>query len=306
MTDASAPATNLEDGTHSVLPMPATKRISRVSAFATLFILTLRQHLHGRRWMVLLLLFFLPPGMALLIRAAPAPVPSVFLEFLLSWMLIPQALLPLIALLYASGIVQDEQEEQTITYLLVRPIPKWMLYILKMLAAWATTVVLVTVLTVLTYVAVYANSGISLTDVLNRCFRGIEIHSLAVMAYCSLFGLISLLTKRSLVVGVLYIAVIEGLLANLPLSLRMGTVIYYSRLIAYRTLDFMVVWPRGREDDVAAAAWSLDTKADPKLLEHPQLTTCVLVLVMTSLVCTLLGAVLCAQREFHVKTPEKD
>ena len=87
-----------------------------------------------------------------------------FLEFVLLWILIPQALLPLVALLYASGIIQDEQEEQTITYLLIRPIPKWLMYCVKMAATWTTTVVLVIALTVLTFAAIYAGTGADLAD----------------------------------------------------------------------------------------------------------------------------------------------
>ena len=64
-------------------------------------------------------MFLLPAGLAIVIRATGAErARVVFLEFVLLWILIPQALLPLVALLYASGIIQDEQEEQTITYLL--------------------------------------------------------------------------------------------------------------------------------------------------------------------------------------------
>src|SRR3954466_10134681 len=130
----------------------------RTSAFATywsLYWLTLRQHLHGKRWMVVSVLFLVPAGMAILIRSTHGRVPSLLLEFVLLWILIPQALLPLIALLYASGIIQDEQEEQTITYLLVRPIPKWALYIIKMLATLTTTLALTAIFTALTYAAVY-------------------------------------------------------------------------------------------------------------------------------------------------------
>ena len=95
----------------------------------TLYALTLRQHLHGKRWMVMALLFLLPAGLAVRDSARPRPTcRRVALEFMLVMMFIPQALLPLVALLYASGIIQDEQEEQTITYLLVRPIPKWAIY----------------------------------------------------------------------------------------------------------------------------------------------------------------------------------
>jgi hypothetical protein len=57
---------------------------------------------------------------------------------------------------------------------------------------------------------------------------------------------------------------------------------------------------------MAADAWQLDLRRDPELLEHPDLNTCLAVLLIGSLVCTILAALLCTQREFHVKTPEKD
>jgi ABC-2 type transport system permease protein len=273
----------------------------------TLYLLTLRQHLHGRRWMVVALLFLLPAGLAILMRAtAGIRAPSVFREFLLCWILIPQALLPLVALLYSSGIIQDEQEEQTITYLLIRPIPKWLLYWIKMAATWSTTVLMVIVLVVLTFAAVHLRSETDLATATLRCVKAAGILSLAVITYCSLFGLMSLVTRWTLIVGILYAVIIEGLLATFPLSLRWGTIIYHTRLIAYRTLDFVVTWPRGREDDVAATAWLLNIETDPTLSEHPQLSTNLLVLVGASIVCTAIAAWLCSRREFHVKTPEKE
>jgi ABC-2 type transport system permease protein len=287
-------------------PTSATAPASRAQSCWTLYLLTLRQHLHGKRWMAVVLVFLLPAGLAMLVRFADPHPPARMLEFVLAWMLIPQALLPLVALLYASGIVQDEQEEQTITYLLTRPIPKWLLYCVKMAATWTTTVVLVIVLSVLTFTAIYSGTETDMAAAALRCMKAAAILSLAAIAYCSLFGAMSLLTKRMLIVGILYTAIIEGLLATLPLSLRWGTIIYYTRLMAYRTLDFVVTWPRGREDDVAAAAWMLNTETDPTLAEHPQLSTCILVLVSASAVCTILAGWLCTRREFHVKTPEKE
>jgi ABC-2 type transport system permease protein len=286
-------------------PTGAILRTSRAGTYWTLYLLTLRQHLHGRRWMAAALLFLIPAGMAILIQSTRAQVPSVFLEFALVWMLVPQALLPIVALLYSSGIIQDEQEEQTITYLLIRPINKWLLYVVKMAATWTTTTLLVVLLTVLTYGAIYAWSGADLSTVLHRCMKAAGILSLAAIAYCSLFGVISLLTKRTLIVGILYTVVIEGVLASLPLSVRLITVIYYTRLIAYRSLDFVVTWPRGRQEDVAAAAWFLNIKDDPKLAEHPQISSCVIILIVASLVCTVFASWLCSRSEFHVKTPEK-
>ena len=267
--------------------------------------LTLRQHFHGKRWWIIGFLFLLPVGLAVLIRATAPDVPVRGLEFVLAFMFIPQALLPLVALIYSSGIIQDEQEEQTITYLLIRPIPKWAMYLVKLLATCTTTVILAAIFTALTYAAVYLGAGTQPESVVVRCVKAIAIHSLAVSAYCCLFGLLSLLTKRILVVGILYIAIIEGMLANLPFGIRLVTVIYYTRLIAYRALDFVVTDQRGRTEDIAAEAWQLNVRQDPNLLEHPELSTCLWVLAVASLVCAALAAWLCTQREFHVKTPEK-
>jgi ABC-2 type transport system permease protein len=280
-------------------------RVSLMRAYWTLYWLTLRQHLHGKRWIVVLLLFAVPAGMAILIRSTASGVPNLHLEFVLLWILVPQALLPLVTLLYASGIIQDEQEEQTITYLLIRPIRKWLLYWIKMVATWTTTSALVIVMTVVTYAAIYAGSGTDWHAVLPRCAKAAGILSLAAVTYCSIFGAISLLTRRTLIVGILYTAFVEGVLASLPLSVRLMTVIYYVRLIAYRSMDFVVTWWNGKHEDVAAEVWFLNIKDDPTLAEHPQLSTCVLILLGTSLVCTVVAGWLCSQSEFHVKTPEK-
>lgn len=283
-----------------------TSRTSLLSVCWTLYTFTLRQHLHGKRWIALALLFLMPAGLAILIQSTRARIPTLMLEFVLSWILVPQAILPIIALLYASGIIQDEQEDQTITYLLIRPLPKWLIYIVKMVATWTTTVVLTMALVALTHSVIYVRSDVPLADALHRGVTAAEIHSLAVVAYASIFGLLGLLIKRSLIVGMIYTVVIEGLLANLPLSLRMGTVIYYSRIIAYRTLDFVVHWPRSGDHDVAATLWSIDPAQRPSLIDHPQLATCIWVLVGISVIGTAVAAWLCSQSEFHVKTPEKD
>lgn len=278
---------------------------SLAAACWALYSLTLRQHMHGKRWLVMALLFLLPVGLAVLIRMTAPRVPPEALEFMLVMMFMPQALLPVVALLYSSGIVQDEQEDQTITYLLLRPIPKWAIYTIKLLAAMTTTAALVVVFTGLTYAAIYLGTDKAIGEVATRWFHAALIHSLAIVAYCSLFGLFGLLTRRVLVAGILYIAVIEGLLANLPFSIRLLTVIYYARLIAYRTMTFRVPRKIGSED-LAATVWQFGTARDPRLIDHPSVGTAIATLLLASLVCTVLGAWRCSQREFHVKTPEKD
>jgi len=272
------------------------------TALATLYTLTLRQYLHGKRWMVMGVLFLLPAALGLLIRFTAPNAPPVSLEFVLAFIFIPQALLPLVALTYASGMLQDEQEEQTMTYLLIRPIAKWALYLCKLLATLTTAVVLTAFFTALTYAAIYLGAESRPQDVLFRCNAAIGVHSLAIAAYCCLFGLISLFTRRTLIVGILYTAIVEGLLANLPLGVRLITVIYYARVIAFRTMEFIVPLPQGTQN-LAAEAWRIDVLDDPQLLEHPQRMTCIIILACASFVCAILAAFLCSRREFYVKTP---
>lgn len=283
----------------------ASRRGLSFGALWMLYVLTLRQHTRGKRWMVAGALFLLPGALAMILRATAPDFPPIGLEFIFAFMFIPQALLPLVALLYASGMIQDEQEEQTLTYLLIRPIPKWALYSFKLLATLTTTIVLTVVFTALTYAAIYAGNGAPVADVPLRCVKAASLHALAVLSYCSLFGLMSLLTRRTLVMGIIYAVFVEGFLANLPFGVRLITVIYYTRIIAYRTMKFLIPIPGGRVQDFAAAAWKLDIDTDPTLLEHPTVRACVTVLLMASVVFTIVAAYVCSRREFHVKTPEK-
>jgi len=275
-----------------------------LTALWTLYTLTLRQHRHGKRWIIMAVLMLLPAGLALLVRNTARNVPSIAMEFIFAFMLIPQALLPLVALIYASGMIQDEEEEQTITYLLIRPIPKWALYTMKLLATLTVTVGLTVVFTALTYAAIYVGTDSGGENIAIRCLEASSIHALAVIAYCCVFGLMSLIFKRILIVGILYIAIFEGLFANLAFGIRLLTVIYYTRLIAYRTLPFIVPTPFGTQD-FAAEAWQLDLRNDPKLLEHPQFATCLVILTIACLVVTAVAAFICSRREFYVKTAEK-
>lgn len=272
----------------------------------TLYKLALRQHLHGKRWMVMAALFLLPAALAVLVRMTAPNVPLMALEFMLVMMFVPQALLPLVALLYGSGVIQDEQEEQTITYLLVRPIPKWAIYTLKLLAAMTTTSLLVSLFLAVTFVAIYFGADVTWGHVAKRWLIAAAVQALAVTTYCSVFGLFSLLTKRILVAGVLYTAIVEVLFANLPFGIRLATVLYYMRLIVYHSMSYQFVRPNGRERDIADNLWQLEVRNDPGLLLHPSWGQSIATLVTASLVCTVIASWLCTQREFHVKTPEKD
>jgi ABC-2 type transport system permease protein len=258
-------------------------------ALAALFILTLRQLVHGRRLLVLSLLFALPGVLAALVNLLPKHVPPVGeLQFALIFNLIPHAMAPLAALLYATGIIQDEVEEQTLTYLLMRPIPRWALYLIRLLAVILVTSLLTAVFTAATFavIALTARTPAS-AGLVAEALKTAGLLALVQVGYCSLFGLLGLLIRRSLLVGVAYIAVFEGLLASLDTVARRLTVMYYFRVLVLRWLNP----PSGTD-------WSID------LATAPQMRSCIFILLIAGLVMALLAAIIFAAKEFRMKTPE--
>ena len=100
-----------------------------------------------------------------------------------------------------------------------------------------------------------------------------------------MFGLLSLVFRRALVIGVAYIFLFEGVLANLNFVVLRITVMYWLRLLAMRWLG------------LPARDWGID------LAYAPTATTAVLVLLLASLGATLLAFLVFSRREFRVKTP---
>jgi ABC-2 type transport system permease protein len=238
--------------------------------------------------LVVLVLFALPVAFAVLAHVYNTDsLQTDEVEVNLVFYFIPHALVPLTALLYASGMIQDEIEEQTLTYLLVRPLPKWAIYVTKLLATFLVTSLLVGCFTIATDTAIFWGSENLWSEILPaRALKTAALIALSLMAYVSLFGCVSLFVKRTLAVGVAYIILFEGVIANIDFVARWMTVMFYFRVLSERWLDL-------RERD-----WSIN------LDTAPAAATCVWVLAGASLVATVLAALIFTVREFRVKTPE--
>jgi ABC-2 type transport system permease protein len=269
-------------------PVPLSHR-PEPRALAALLGLALRQHAHGRRLLVLALLFALPSVLAAVVSlAARRPPEPGTLEFAFVFNLIPHTLVPLTALLYAAGLIRDEAEEQTLTYLLMRPLPRWALYVVKLLSALLVTWLLTAVFTAAAFAVIAATAHEPVAGgLVGRALTTGGAMALAEVGYCGLFGVVGLLTRRALLAGVAYIILFEGLLASLDTVARRLTVMYYFRVLALRWLE-----PAHGEE------WKID------LATAPEVRTCVLVLLGTGLVLTVAAALLFTVREFRVKTPE--
>jgi len=258
-----------------------------LSALDALFRLSASRLLRGRRLLILGILFSLPFVFALLAHRFQKPYQAAETETVLIFGLIPQALLPLAALLFSSGMIQDDVEEQTLTYLLIRPIPKWLIYLVKVAATWAVSALVTTVFTVVALVAVHWGTGdLSPGELARRAAIFSGLLSLSLLTYTSMFGVLSLAIRRSLVLGVAYIVVFEGLLANIDFAVRQLTVMYYVRTLSIRWLD------------VPGGDWSIDPSRAPGVAE------CLIALAGAAAIFAALGAWIFGIREFRVKTPE--
>lgn len=268
-------------------PIAAPNRPSP-SALVTVLAITASRQVRGKRILGFLLLFAAPAVIALIVRRYDPMYDPAVQEQTLVFGLIPQAIIPLTALLFASGLVRDDVEEQTLTYLLIRPVPRWAIYLVKVLG---TTLVTSAFATVFATAALAAIHGGGLSDhdwgwLLTRAGVVSGLSSLALLVYIAVFGCLGLITRRSLAVGVGYILVFEGLLANVPFMVRYATVMFYNRVLGVRWLDL-------RADD-----WKIDPSVAPSA------ATCVEVQLAAAALFIALGAWIFSTREFRVKTAE--
>jgi ABC-2 type transport system permease protein len=272
--------------TVKVNAMPLRRNVPPSAVF-TVFRLMVDRLVRGRRPLVLGLLFAMPVAFAFLNRLYQGDdLPSEVEEGLVL-LLIPQALLPLTALVFASGLLQDEVEEQTLTYLLIRPIPRWLIYVAKLAGVVLITAMLTAIFTSLTLAVVWwGTEGFWPGIIPTRAGLLSGLYALGGLTYCSLFGCLSLIFRRVLVVGIGYVIVFEGVLANIDFVVRKATIMYHLRVLAERWLTLDV------------DSWNLD------LDQTPSAMTSLLVLLGISLTSTVLASVLVTMREFRLKTPE--
>ena len=288
-------------GLESARGQPRGKTSSLNAVFA-LFSMTLARHVQSRRILVLAALYALAIVFAVLFRVYDSgwtgPTQGYapdFAEFLVIFNLIPQALLPLTALVYASGMIQDEIEEQTITYLLIRPLPRWSIYLAKFLATLVVTAGLTASFTALTYAVIgWDQPDYWAAGALGRMGKTIALFTLSLIAYDALFGALSMLMKRAILLGVGYIILLEGVVANIDFVIRKVTVMYYFRVLSERWMDLSKVW-KAPGDPIL---YSIDFATAPSLRE------CFLTLSIASAVFIALSCYLMNSREFRVKTPE--
>jgi ABC-2 type transport system permease protein len=291
-----AGATNPSIANASKIPLSTTLR-----SCMTLFRISMDRNGRSKKMMALAAIFCIPWILALVIRhflqgdSGAMQIDSVtgrphlytMGETGLILTIFPYALVPLACLFYGVGMVQDEIEEQTLTYLLIRPIPRWSIYIVKLLAAALSLMLLAAVFIPVSYLAAFLGyEGFWSEILVQHALVVTGTTCLAILAYTALFGFISLLIQRSIIAGVVYIMVLEGIVGTLPFIVREGTIVFYFRTLVYLWVPkFNPLYWEMTPDTV------------------PSAPVAVAVLLGTFAVFAGLGSLLFSTLEFRVKTP---
>ena len=188
----------------------------------TVLRLSLRQL--GGRWRLLLILLLaaLPVGLTALLMVTvdgPESTNGPFISTVLDALIIAGAL-PIVALVLATASFGNEVEDKTLSYLLLKPVPRWLIALPKTLAPMAIGGPALVVSGVAS-TALGASAALFVVESDVRAVLAVGVAVLGgVIAYSSVFTWAGLVTTRALAAGLIYVFIWEGLLSTFLEGIR--------------------------------------------------------------------------------------
>jgi ABC-2 type transport system permease protein len=204
-----------------------------------IFDLSLGQMLWSRRSLFLAFVAAAPVALASLIRFAasiePAALPQIngeridgaALFGLMMWLLYIRFIVPVLGMFYGIGLIADEVDDKTITYLFVRPIPRSAVLLGKYLAYVVCTTLLVLPSVVIVYFLIVPIGGGSIGAAFPALMIDLGVLALGIASYGALFGWVGTRLKRPLVIGLVFIFGWEPGVLLFPGYLKRATIGYY-------------------------------------------------------------------------------
>jgi len=183
---------------------------------STVAYITARGLLGRRRVLLLLPLPVLLVGLALICRAYDVPARQWGQPVVVGLGL--AVMLPVIALIVGTAVLGSEVDDGTIVHILTKPLPRRDIIFAKLLVAAGVT-------TVTTAVPLFI-TGV-LADSVRFGLALVAGAAVGALAYTALFLLLSLLTRRPVLLGLVYILVWEGLLGRFMTGTRVLSIQQY-------------------------------------------------------------------------------
>ncbi len=184
---------------------------------APIFFLSVRQFTGGKAVRAVFALGLIPAMFAIIYRIDPdIERPRRFLDGIITDVMLP-SVLPLAALILATGAFGDEIEDRTLPYLMLKPITRFRIVFEKLLASAAVSIPIVAIGGVLSWFLVFTGDGGENMDMLWAILAATAV---GVILYSSIFMLMSLLIRRAILASIIYSIVWESVLGRFVPGLR--------------------------------------------------------------------------------------
>jgi ABC-2 type transport system permease protein len=189
-----------------------------------------RQMLCGGRWLMFVIIYALPALVLLLVGNLIMRV-DLTLAFGVGHNLSHMIILPLSSLMVSGTVFGREITHKTITYIFTRPIPRPVILLTFYLIQEFILILFFSVS--LVFFGMVLSSWRPLEGVLKIISQLWIGGVLAILSYGAIFLVLGLFTRRALVVGFLYLVILEWTVSNVPAVVQKASVMYYIRSVMY-------------------------------------------------------------------------
>ncbi|MBI2767177.1 MAG: ABC transporter permease [Chloroflexi bacterium] len=193
-----------------------------------IFWLTFRQLIGAKRTMLLASAALLPVLLALVFRSGGDQEPAHWTAQTLLAQFVVGTMLPLAALVFGTAALGSEIDDGTAVYLLSKPIPRAAILLPKLAAAVLLTAGFVLVATIVSgAIAAWGSTDGAAVLV------GFSVAVVTgAVVYCALFMLLSVMTTRAFIAGLIYVFIWEGVVTRLFTGTRIFSVRQYTLGVA--------------------------------------------------------------------------
>jgi len=255
----------------------------KLSDIATIFSFFFKTGLRSKRTKLFIFLSLIPAVIFLIFRIIKMFNPQLNVSFsvLFNLTIFPyyfEVFIQILSLFFGSSVINDEVEDQTLTYLTNSPVSKTSIITGKFLATFFTSATIITigytVSTIIAYFSLLLNA--------KYLIKALAIYGtaiLAILAYSALFTLLGSFLKKSVIAGIFFIFFWEKFVQFLPGATQKLTIIHYVKSLVPIKL------PKG-------ATFLIFN------LQHSSAAESILVLILVSILCLAAATYLFNKKEY--------
>lgn len=218
-----------------------------IASSKEIFTFFFKQGIKSKKAKIFFLLSFLPVLVLLVAKiieltnpAARISAEEIFSKAML--IIYIQLLVPILALLFGSMVVNEEIDDKTLIYLTISPIPKAAVIVGKYLAYIVLAGIIINAGLLLSFVTINIDH-LGEVSYFKQFFTFVGVGGLALVAYSAFFTLIGVLIKKSVILGLLFIFGWENVVQYFPGVTQKFTFIHYIKsLLPYSSenIKFLV------------------------------------------------------------------